>query len=193
MTEQHIRLRELVDRLVRIAAADGWGDDLNPTQRAALSYLCRANRFSRAPSHVADYLAATRGTVSQTLKALARKGLVTELRSETDGRSISYETTPEGRKLARRQSAVDEAIGNLPAAEADRLANGLGDLVRAALVLRGGRSFGICRSCRHHVPAGAQGTGGRQGEDAWCALLEVSLKPVETEQLCHEHEAVGGS
>jgi len=69
-------IRELIERLARVSAADEWADDLNPTQKAALAYLARANQYSRSPSQVAEFLAATRGTVSQTLKALARKGLI---------------------------------------------------------------------------------------------------------------------
>ncbi|MFC6657468.1 MarR family transcriptional regulator [Roseibium salinum] len=89
-------VRDLIDRLSRLIAAEEWNGPLNPSQFAALSYLARANRFSRAPSHVADYLATTRGTASQTLKALARKGLIAETRSQEDKRSIRYDVTDHG-------------------------------------------------------------------------------------------------
>lgn len=52
----------LVDRLFRISAAGDWAEALTPTQRMALAYLARANRFSQYPSHVAEYMALTRGT-----------------------------------------------------------------------------------------------------------------------------------
>jgi DNA-binding MarR family transcriptional regulator len=86
-------ISDLIDRLGRLNAAEEWNGPLNPSQFAALSYLARANRFSRAPSHVADYLATTRGTASQTLKALARKELIAESRLEEDKRSIRYDVT----------------------------------------------------------------------------------------------------
>jgi DNA-binding MarR family transcriptional regulator len=38
------------------------------------SDISRANRFSRTPAAVADYLASTRGTVSRTLASLESKG-----------------------------------------------------------------------------------------------------------------------
>ena len=74
-------IRDLIDRLTRLAAAEEWNGPLNPSQFAALNYLARANRFSRATSHVADFLATTRGTASQTLKALSRKELIAETSS----------------------------------------------------------------------------------------------------------------
>ena len=171
------RLRDLLDRLARVVASEGWRDDLNPTQRAALLYLTRPNRFSRAPSHVADYLLATRGTVSQTLKALARKGLVEEVRSDADRRSFSYEATAAGRALAKRHGAVDAAAENL--GDTSALEAELTSLLRAMLAEREQRSFGVCATCRHHR---SDANGVR------CALLGVTLQPLEATQLCHEHE-----
>ncbi|QYX58505.1 MarR family transcriptional regulator [Roseovarius sp. SCSIO 43702] len=174
-------LRELLSRLSRVVASEGWGGDLNPVQRATLAYLVRANRFSRAPSQVADYLLATRGTVSQTLKALARKGLVEERRSDSDRRSIRYDVTAAGRELAHQASDLDAAIAALPAQRKAALAGGLGDLLRGTLDQRGARPFGICRTCRHHRPeAGPEG-------GAWCALLDVALSPPDRDRICHEH------
>ena len=173
------RLRDLLERLARLAAAEGWADDLNPTQRAALVYLARANRFSRAPSHVADYLVAGRGTVSQTLKALARKGLVRAVPSETDRRSIAYAPTDAGRALAGADDPIDAALADLPPGGADAFEQGLEAVVRGALARRGGRSFGVCRTCRHHEP---------RRDGGHCRLLAVDLAPPETAQLCHEHD-----
>jgi len=69
MTIDLTDIDDLVERLARISAADNWAEALNPPQRAALSYLSRANRVLRCPSH----MAVTRGTASQTLKSLERK------------------------------------------------------------------------------------------------------------------------
>ncbi len=176
------RAEALLERLARLQAAGDWADDLNPTQWTALSYLARANRFSRAPSQVADYLAATRGTVSQTLKALARKGLVEEAASDGDRRSISYEITAEGQAALSRQRVLGEALAVLPEARVAALADGLSDLVATLIEARGGRGFGLCRTCRHHRPAGVEGAG-------HCRLLDLPLAPHEADRICHEHAA----
>ena len=54
----------LLDRLARLHAARRRAVMLTDAQCAALDYLARANRFSRSPSVIADYLATTRGTAS---------------------------------------------------------------------------------------------------------------------------------
>ena len=97
--ESHEQIRDLIDRLSRITASEHWVADLNPAQLAALSYLEKANQYSRAPSQIAEYLSAMRGTVSGTLKALTRKGLIEEHKSETDRRRTSFTITKTGRGL----------------------------------------------------------------------------------------------
>ncbi len=94
------RLHTLIDRLSRVLASDDWADGLNPAQRSALSFLARANRFSRSPSHLADYMCTTRGTASQTLKALAGKELIERDAPTGDKRSIAYRLTASGAKIA---------------------------------------------------------------------------------------------
>ena len=66
---------ERLARLMRVAEHDG---DLNPAQWEALRYLARANRFSNSPAALTRYLGATKGTISQTLMALDRKGRTPE-------------------------------------------------------------------------------------------------------------------
>ncbi|MEP4768107.1 MAG: MarR family transcriptional regulator [Roseibium sp.] len=171
-------IQDLIDRLSRLNAAEEWNGPLNPSQFAALSYLGRANQMSRAPSHVADYLATTRGTASQTLKALARKDLIEETRSETDKRSIRYDVTAAGLDILEHPSALNGAIGALESETSEALATGLETLVNTALKRQGGRSFGICITCRHHE---------EQRDGGYCRLLNITLSPRQTTQICNEH------
>jgi DNA-binding MarR family transcriptional regulator len=180
MMDQSTRIRALIDRLARLEARDHWADELNPAQWTALDYLARANRFSRSPSQVADYLGATRGTVSQTLRALARKGHVSEERSETDKRSISYSLTENGLGVADGQTGLAAAVDRLDRHSMSELASRLEMLLRQAIAVNGGRSFGLCRTCRFHE---TKGTGG------FCRLLDLPLARDEIEKICYEHEA----
>lgn len=173
-----LRARSLLDRTARLLASESWGQDLNPAQAAALDYLAQANRFSRAPSHVADYLASTRGTVSQSLKALARKGLIHRSGMAGDRRSTRYDVTDAGRALVAKHSGLDAVIDGLSADRVAALDAALSDLLRGLLDARQSRSFGICRSCAHHEP---------RADGGYCRLLDVPLRLRETEQLCHEH------
>ncbi|WP_299782694.1 MarR family winged helix-turn-helix transcriptional regulator [uncultured Roseobacter sp.] len=178
-TDTHIR--ELINRLARLDAAAGWAGDLNPSQRAVLGYLCRANRFSRSPSHVADYLGTTRGTTTQSLKSLLQKGYVKEHRSEHDRRVISYELTQAGRMAAERPAPLQSAVSALGRDDQNALQSLLRNALQNALAENEGREFGLCKTCIHH----------RNVEGVpFCALLDVTLSPDEGNQICHEQESV---
>jgi Transcriptional regulators len=173
------RSRALFERLAHVSAADEWTGDLNPTQMVALSYLARTNRFSRAPSQVAAYLAATPGTVSQTLRALARKGLIVERHSTIDRRSIFCDVTEKGREALARQTILDRAIDAMDDAEIEALNRGLEAVALRLLSERRMRPFGACNTCRHFSARGEAG--------AW-ALLGLDLEAADALQICHEQE-----
>ena len=168
------RLAALIERLARLAAAGEWSADLNPAQAAALSYLGRANRYSRAPSQVADYLEATRGTVSPTLK-----GLIAVRRSETDRRTLSCEVTAKGRVALAAVRPLDTAVASMDPTMRLSAEAGIEALIARLLGARGGRSFGLCRTCSHHE--------GREDAGGFCRLLSVALVPADAELICHEH------
>jgi len=173
-------IRPLLDRLCRLSETGVWGRGLNPSQAAALGYLAQANRFSRAPSQVAEYLGATRGTVSQTLKALARKGLIQERPDPGDRRRVGYEPTSSGRAALGLGDDLDRLLSGMSDDEAAAIEGALRGLLGGMLAVRGGRTFGLCRTCRHHA---------RREGTPHCALLDVPLAPGEEEQICHEHAA----
>lgn len=174
-------IHHLIDRLSRISAAEHWVGDLNPAQLAALAYLAKANQYSRAPSQVADYLSAMRGTVSNTLKALARKGLIKEQKSKTDRRRTSYTITPKGVMALNFNTSIDVALDKMTEKEVLELAQGIKEFIKKVLGARGDRSFGICATCLHHR---------NKAGNPYCALLKVALMPPETTQICFEHQAV---
>ncbi|MEH6405505.1 MAG: MarR family transcriptional regulator [Sneathiella sp.] len=175
------RIKELIDRLGRLSAANDWEEDINPTQWTALSYLARANRFSRSPSQVADFMTATRGTVSQTLKALARKELISEIRSDQDKRSISYSMTTKGEALFQKTSTIEDALSQMTNGETTPLLAGLEALLRSALKQNGQRAFGVCGTCKHYR---------KESLGGFCNLLSEPLSPADAKQICHEHSEV---
>src|SRR3546814_13923422 len=61
------RVIVLLDRLSRLTRELQFVDGLNPAQWEALRFLATANKYSRSPTALAEYLGATKGTVSQTL------------------------------------------------------------------------------------------------------------------------------
>ncbi len=173
------KIRALMNRLARLDNASSWSGDLNPVQRSALEYLRDANRFSRSPSHVAEFLGTTRGTMSQTLKALLRKGFVEEVRSEIDKRSISYALTRVGSAVLDEEGIIALALTKLNDQDAVELESGLHLALRQALKLNGGKSFGQCNTCRYHdTTTGAP----------YCQLLSLRLSTDDGGKICVEHK-----
>lgn len=176
---------ELIGRLARIVANEGHAHGLKPAQWEALRYLARANRFSRTPGGLTAYLGLTKGTVSQTLMALERAGLIEKTANPGDGRSVRLDLTERGRALLPLDgmASVGQALQALPPASRAGLGEGLKALVESMLAARAGRAFGICRACRH-FDADALGEGRH-----YCRLLRQPLSDAEAEQICQEQEA----
>lgn len=177
-------LAEVLDRLTRVLAAEDHGNGLNPAQHSALTYLSQANAFSRAPSHVAAYLCTTRGTASQTLKALERKELITRVQSPTDKRSIRYDVATSGHALLTPNDMAQLLDTALSAEDQTALATSLKQFLTNLLNARGHRAFGICNTCKHHRPAAPDQKG-----MAYCALLQTPLTAEDGTRICHEHTA----
>ncbi|GJL97113.1 MAG: transcriptional regulator [Hyphobacterium sp.] len=170
-------VKHLIKRLARIDASDGWRADLNPAQRAALDYLSRANRFSRQPSHLASYLGSTRGTVSQTLKSLAAKGYVEAVTPGSDKRTIAYQLTESGRKLATTSDLLSESLDQLSAGSLRDIATQLRHVLGAAIHTNRQKPFGLCKDCTYFQPKNGNGH---------CRLLNEELGVFERDQICHE-------
>ena len=66
---------------------------LLPVQWVVLRYLTRANKHSLTPSLVANFLGTTKGTVSQTLYYLEKKGYICRTANAKDKRVVSRLTT----------------------------------------------------------------------------------------------------
>jgi DNA-binding MarR family transcriptional regulator len=173
-------IRELINRLARLDGASGWEGDLNPTQRAVLVYLGRANRFSRSPSHVAEYLGTTRGTISQSFKSLLQKGYVSEFRSTQDKRTISFSLTPKGDDIARARGGLEHSLSDLADTKKNALVATLTDLLQRFVQHNDGRAFGVCNTCLHFKAS-------KSG--AFCKLLSEPLAPDETSLICHEQKS----
>jgi DNA-binding MarR family transcriptional regulator len=178
----------LIERLDRLARrAEDRGDaiaELNPAQWEALRYVARANRFSRNPAALADYLGSTRGTVSQTLIALEQKGMIARHPSERDRRSIDLVLTSAG-NAALRRDPIEHLAEDIAAAlgkEAEKLAEGLRASLAQAIARNDGKPFGICHGCRHFRRNARPGT----KQPHHCALLDAPLSAADSELICVE-------
>lgn len=180
-----LRVLDLVERLGRLVrGARRRRTALDPVQWEALRYFSRANRYSRGPGALARYLAATKGTVSQTVHALERRGYLARERSARDRRSVSLSLTPSGRHLLG-----DDPLVGLIARSRDGRAGQLAAELEALLVAlqhaNGHRSFGVCATCdlfRRDVAPDLPGGPHR------CGLTGEALSDADSTLICGEHE-----
>jgi MarR family transcriptional repressor of emrRAB len=186
MTTDLVRLLDLAERLGNLAQARlkalGARHGLQAVHVRVLLYLAAANRYSNTPLAVGAYLGLTKGTVSQSLILLETKGYLSRSADARDRRVVRLALTAVG------QAVVEEAetLGRLRAASAEvpaGLTDGLTGLLRQLQILEGRRSFGQCRTCRHHLA---------EGRDLWrCGLTGEPLSHADGERICKEHLDAG--
>jgi len=172
------RLGALIQQSVRDDAAR---HGLLPIHIQVLHYLKRANRYSDLPIAIAEYFGITRGTVSQTLAVLERKGLLTKEPDAHHGKRVHLKLTPAGESVLseswveRVEQILCERVG-----EAAALESTLRNLLAAMQRVNGQRAFGLCRQCAHFL---AEESGAR------CGLTCEPLANEQTVRICREWTA----
>ncbi|MGH0032804.1 MAG: MarR family winged helix-turn-helix transcriptional regulator [Myxococcota bacterium] len=178
---RRVDLLERIGNLIRAEDREtAHAAGLQPVQLDVLAYLDRCNRYSDTPAAVAEYLALTRGTVSQSIQRLEEKGLVRRRADESDRRVSHLEPTPAGRKVLRSRSrnAIERATAQ--AAGGQSIDRALEQWLRTLQRANGRRSFGVCASCRFFE---------RLGRSRYrCGLTQEPLSARDSERICREHE-----
>jgi len=179
---------ELIEQLGRFTHGAGFAGGLNPAQWRALRYFARANHMSCTVSAFAEYHGTTRGTASQTVKALVDKGYLQRRAVAVDQRSFRLALTGKARGCVDEDpmQRLVEACSALTPDERSRIASGLDIVLGRLRDRRGGREFGVCRACRNLCREEAP----RQGVDRYrCGLVRRALGSGELEQICCSFEA----
>lgn len=181
--EPHTRIAGLLERLgevIRVERRETAGRfGLQPVHLSALAYLARANRYSDTPASVTEYLGVTKGTSSQTLLLLERKGLLERRRDERDGRVVRLALTDEGHEVVRATTTLAVGAAVESVGDPEVLSATLTELLTTAQRANGLRSFGVCQSCDFFTPEAA---GYR------CGLTGEPLAAAERELICREHQ-----
>ena len=150
-------------------------------QLSALRYLSLCNPYSDTVMGVTEYLGLTKGTVSQSLKALEAKGLIVKTQDVHDKRSVHLQLTDTARDLLDALLPPDF----LAAGEARMGARGgqlqtlLGELLREVQRSADVPSFGLCRTCRFHQHV---------DDLPFCGLTQEPLAPSDAALICREHQ-----
>jgi DNA-binding MarR family transcriptional regulator len=170
------------------AWVEAGGRGLTPTQGQALAVL-RANPAGLRLGELAAQLGVTQPTASDSVAALARKGLVVKAPLAGDGRGVLVRLTPAGAREAAATAAwpdfLLEAVGELSAAEQAAFLRGLVTMIRT-LQLRGRIPVvRMCVSCtffrpfRHADPA----------RPHHCAFVDAPFGDGELRLDCPDHAA----
>ena len=108
MDKNPLVLLELVERLANLMRAElrkaGTEERLQLVHLQALVYLVKANRYSNTPQALAAYLGLTKGTVSQTLLILDRRGLIERYQDDVDRRVVRLRLSTAGESCSTRRS-----------------------------------------------------------------------------------------
>ena len=162
---------------------------LNPTQGQVLVVLRAAGGAGLRISELADRLAIAPATVSDSVAALARKGLVTKARDPADGRRVSVFLTITGQAEAKDAAAwpdvLLEAVRMLEEDEQAALYRALLKTIRA-LQLRGRIPISqMCVTCNFFRP-NAHPDGPQPHH---CALVDAPFGDAQVRLDCPEHQA----
>jgi DNA-binding MarR family transcriptional regulator len=154
---------------------------LQPVHLQVLDYLSRCNRYSDTPASLTNYLGMTRGTVSQTLLLLMKKGYISKTVDLMDRRVIHLSLLDDGKAIlqkARSSELFNQAATLLKENNFDNykdiFANALTSLQKA----NNSQSFGLCKTCRYFTESS---TG------FICGLTKESLSQSDSEKICQEH------
>lgn len=184
------QLFELMQCLCRAARSEqrarGSGGQLQPVHLEALAYLERANRYSNTPQALTEYLGATKGTVSQSLLVLYRRGLIERQTDAKDRRVVRLTLSAAGERLLETAGLGEDwlqAVAGLPPAQVQTTVAVLSATLLSLQRQRGGRSFGVCRTCRMFRVEGAQAFR--------CGLTGEPLSETDAGRICREHAPAG--
>lgn len=185
-------LAAALKHLARLSEPDAGGAGLTANQWTALRYFAEANRFSRTVSAFAAYNATTRGTASQTVKALENRGYLTRTRFDRDARSARIDLTEIGwAKLADDPAqALTQALAQLPATLRGQLDRAVDRLTCWVAAARRQKAFGTCEACRH-LQVGANATARAGGY--YCRMLAAYLEVEDMRGLCAVYAPAAGA
>ncbi len=152
--------------------------ELKLVQLEALVYLSVANRYSDTAVALGEYLGLTKGTVSQTIRALEQRGLIRKEADALDGRVLHCLLTEAGERIARLAHPAS-FLTELPATRQTDAVTAALAILRALQAGRAFRTFGQCQTCRHF---------GNDDGAFRCGLTGEALSAADSTKICREHE-----
>ncbi len=179
-------LHDILERLSNLLRMEmrsfGLQYGLQPVQLEALTYLTHCNRYSDSPQAVGEYLGLTKGTVSQSLKVLEKKGLLRKQQDQEDKRVVHLAPTAKGRKLVEQSiqaKGLESALGITHSSQGSDLQEVLRATLRTMQHQNNRKTFAACHTCRFN----------EQQKDGYvCGLTKEPLSKKDIQLICREHQ-----
>jgi len=186
------KLGHAINRINVAMRADSWdsfgSSGLNPTQGQIVMLLGRRNSALRL-NEIADELAVSAPTVSDSISSLVEKGFVKKCKAKDDGRAIAVSLTLPGKRLHEKLDsmgmAIELVLSRLPETEQVQLYKTLVRMVRELQSLGRIPISRMCVTCRYFRPNVHEDT----ERPHHCALVDAAFGNRTLRADCQEHEA----
>lgn len=160
----------------------------NPAQAQVLSVLRAGGLGWMTQRDLVERLAVTQPTVSDSVQALVKKGLVETRRAEHDRRSLLVRLTEAGRqeadRLAQWPDYLLEAIGSLSPEEGRVFLSALVKMIRSLQEQGRIPVARMCVSCRYFRPFVYPGS----DKPHHCMFVDAAFGDSELRTDCADHE-----
>jgi MarR family transcriptional regulator, negative regulator of the multidrug operon emrRAB len=150
----------------------------------ALDYLARCNKYSDTPAALTNFLGMTRGTVSQTLLLLEKKGFVKKTSDSKDRRVVHLSLLPEGKAILLKVKPSEmfaQAASIITDSETQHYDETLVTLLTALQKSNNSYSFGLCKTCKFFTTL---------PNSLMCGLTKEPLSETDSEKICQEHSVL---
>jgi DNA-binding MarR family transcriptional regulator len=182
-----LKTQQLLERLASLLRTENRNllleHGLQPVQFEALQYLSVCNRYSDTLMGVTEYLGQTKGSVSQSLKVLEKKGLLEKSPDQVDKRVVHMTVTMVGHKLVKHMPSsalLKAAKKQLNETEIASAETSLQSLLKSIQHANNFKTFGQCATCSHNIKYSVNET--------ICGLTKEALSIKDVELICREHK-----
>jgi DNA-binding MarR family transcriptional regulator len=164
------------------------GRQCSRTHSDAVSCSAGRNNAGTKLKDVTSHLGVSQPTVSDSVLALERKGLVAKRISPADSRSVEIDITASGRsavmETAAAASAVEQSLAALPAPAQEDLLRHIIALIRSLQMSGAISEQRLCVTCRHFRPNVHPG----EQHPHHCAFVDAAFGTGHLRLDCREHE-----
>ncbi|MCS3532116.1 MarR family winged helix-turn-helix transcriptional regulator [Chryseobacterium sp. JUb7] len=158
---------------------------LSPIQVQVLIFLLNHSDEKRKVSYLADEFNMTKATISETVKSLEQKNLITKEYEPHDTRSYIIHLTQKGKEIADKTSyftkEITAPIQKLDEQSKENMLQSLFGIIQQLNTSGVITIQRMCSTCAYFQPS-------KDGKEPFCKLLEQTLYAEDLRIDCPEHQ-----